>query len=184
MSTRFRYVDVETQPQLTAKRYFDVYPLSILLFFGCVIGLTTDDISAVEIVGGSTRIPAVKAIIEQVFNKPTNTTLNQDEAVSRGAALQCAILSPAVRVHDFGITDIQNFAVRIAWDIESTNPSGMEVFKPHHEFPFSRMITLQRRDPLSLELFYSDPHLKSDTFIGEFDILRKPGAIWFDGESS
>lgn len=53
-----------------------------------ILGLSTDDIAAVELVGGSTRIPAVKAIIERVFNKPTNTTLNQDEAVSRGAALQ------------------------------------------------------------------------------------------------
>lgn len=144
--------------------------LNVTVFRVLCIGLTTDDISAVEIVGGSTRIPAVKAIIEQVFNKPTNTTLNQDEAVSRGAALQCAILSPAVRVHDFGITDIQNFAVRIAWDIESSNRSEMEVFKPHHEFPFSRMITLQRRDPLSLQLFYNDPHLKSDAFIGKCQI--------------
>lgn len=121
-----------------------------------------------EIVGGSTRIPAVKAMIEQVFSKPVQTTLNQDEAVSRGAALQCAILSPAVRVHDFGITDIQNFAVRIAWDIDTPARNEMEVFKPHHEFPFSRMITLQRRDPLMLQLFYADPHLRSDAFIGRF----------------
>lgn len=130
--------------------------------------MTIDDISTVELVGGSTRIPAVKAIIEQVFSKPVQTTLNQDEAVSRGAALQCAILSPAVRVHDFGITDIQNFAVRIAWDVDTPQRNEMEVFKPHHEFPFSRMITLQRRDPLMLQLFYNDPHLRSDAFIGRF----------------
>lgn len=128
--------------------------------------MTADDIAAVEIVGGSTRIPAVKAIVEQVFGKPINTTLNQDEAVSRGAALQCAILSPAVRVHDFSITDIQNFAVRIAWDTDSQHRSEMEVFKQHHEFPFCRMITLQRRDPITLELFYADPTLRSDPFIG------------------
>lgn len=132
-------------------------------------GLSPDDISTVEIVGGSTRIPAVKAIVEQVFAKPIQTTLNQDEAVSRGAALQCAILSPAVRVNDFGITDIQNFSVRIAWDIDSSHRNEMEVFKPHHEFPFSRMITLSRRDPLSLQLFYADPHLRSDAFIGKLN---------------
>lgn len=139
-----------------------------MLIHNLSTGLTLDDISAVEIVGGSTRIPAVKAIIEQVFGKQVATTLNQDEAVSRGAALECAILSPAVRVNDFGITDIQNFAVRIAWDLDSQNRNEMEVFKPHHEFPFSRMITLQRREPLSLQLFYADPHLRSDPFIGKF----------------
>lgn len=70
-------------------------------------GLSLDDISSVEIVGGSSRIPAIKQLIEKVFHKVPSTTLNQDEAVSRGCALQCAILSPAVRVRDFSVTDVQ-----------------------------------------------------------------------------
>lgn len=82
--------------------------------------------------------------------------------------LYSAILSPAVRVHDFGITDIQNFAVRIAWDIDSPQRSEMEVFKANHELPFCRMITLARREPLTLQLFYADPHLRSDSFIGMY----------------
>ena len=53
---------------------------------------------SVEIVGGSTRIPAIKALIEKVFGKESSTTLNADEAVSRGCALQCAILSPVFKV--------------------------------------------------------------------------------------
>lgn len=70
-------------------------------------GLALDDIHSVEIVGGSSRIPAIKQLIEKVFHKVASTTLNQDEAVSRGCALQCAILSPAVRVRDFSVTDVQ-----------------------------------------------------------------------------
>lgn len=125
-----------------------------------------------EIVGGSTRIPYVKTIIESVFGQQIHTTLNQDEAVSRGAALQCAILSPAVRVHDFDTTDIQNYAVSIAWDIES-NPRNneMRVFEAGHAFPFSRLITLNRRDAFGLQLYYTDPALKSDPFIGKFRLL-------------
>lgn len=69
--------------------------------------LPLEDIHAVEIVGGSTRIPAIKQLIEKVFKKVPSTTLNQDEAVSRGCALQCAMLSPAVRVKDFSVTDVQ-----------------------------------------------------------------------------
>lgn len=57
-----------------------------------------DDIYSIEIVGGSTRIPAIKSLIEKVFGKTPNTTLNADEAVSRGCALQCAILSPTFKV--------------------------------------------------------------------------------------
>lgn len=60
-----------------------------------------------EIVGGSSRIPAIKQLIEKIFKKSPSTTLNQDEAVSRGCALQCAMLSPAVRVREFSVTDVQ-----------------------------------------------------------------------------
>ena len=51
-------------------------------------GLKKEDIDAVEIVGGSTRIPAVKDLIRKVFGKETSTTLNTDEAVARGCSLQ------------------------------------------------------------------------------------------------
>lgn len=46
------------------------------------------DISAVEIIGGATQLPAVKAQISQFFTKDVSTTLNTDEAVARGCALQ------------------------------------------------------------------------------------------------
>ena len=50
--------------------------------------LSLDDISAIEVVGGSCRIPAVKDLVRKVFNKEASTTLNGDEAVARGCALQ------------------------------------------------------------------------------------------------
>lgn len=80
------------------------------MFYGLwflFIGLPIEEIHSVEIVGGSSRIPAIKQLIEKIFKKSPSTTLNQDEAVSRGCALQCAMLSPAVRVRDFSVTDVQ-----------------------------------------------------------------------------
>lgn len=50
--------------------------------------LKAEDVSAVEIVGGATRIPAVKERIARFFGKDVSTTLNADEAVARGCALQ------------------------------------------------------------------------------------------------
>lgn len=50
--------------------------------------LKVEDVSAVEIVGGTTRIPAVKEKIAKFFGKDISTTLNADEAVARGCALQ------------------------------------------------------------------------------------------------
>lgn len=69
-----------------------------------------------ELAGGSSRIPAIKRLIEEVFGKGTSTTLNQDESVARGCALQCAMLSPAVRVRDFSVTDIQPYPIKLMWD--------------------------------------------------------------------
>lgn len=47
-----------------------------------------EDIEAVEVVGGSCRVPSIKDIISDVFKKELSTTLNMDEAVARGCALQ------------------------------------------------------------------------------------------------
>jgi heat shock protein 4 len=56
------------------------------------IELKKEDIYAVEIVGGATRIPAVKEKISKFFGKELSTTLNADEAVTRGCALQVSFL--------------------------------------------------------------------------------------------
>ena len=53
-----------------------------------ILGLSTSDIFAVELVGGTTRIPAVKDVIQDVFQTEIFTTLNADEAVARGCAIQ------------------------------------------------------------------------------------------------
>jgi heat shock protein 4 len=50
-------------------------------------GLTKEQIESVEVIGGTTRIPAVKQRIGSFFGKEISTTLNQDECVSKGCAL-------------------------------------------------------------------------------------------------
>ncbi len=61
-------------------------------------GLKASDISSVEIVGSSTRIPAIAKIMEDAFGRPPSRTMNSKECVSRGCALQCAMLSPVFKV--------------------------------------------------------------------------------------
>uniref|UniRef100_A0A8C1BJW2 Heat shock protein family H (Hsp110) member 1 n=1 Tax=Cyprinus carpio carpio TaxID=630221 RepID=A0A8C1BJW2_CYPCA len=115
------------------------------------------DISAVEIVGGATRIPAVKAQISKFFKRDVSTTLNADEAVARGCALQCAMLSPAFRVRDFSITDAIPFPVSLSWTSEADEgKSCYEIFGRNHPCPSAKMITFYRSKPFVLEVFYSD----------------------------
>lgn len=133
--------------------------------------LALDEIHSVEIVGGSTRISAIKHLIEQVFGKTASTTINQDESVSRGAALQCAIMSPAVRVREFGVTDIQNYAVKVTWDGEGSLPGGgIEVFPVFHAAPFSRLLTLNRKEPFTMTVQYAQAVPYPDLTIGRWTI--------------
>ncbi|XP_005585649.1 heat shock protein 105 kDa isoform X1 [Macaca fascicularis] len=120
--------------------------------------LKVEDVSAVEIVGGATRIPAVKERIAKFFGKDISTTLNADEAVARGCALQCAILSPAFKVREFSVTDAVPFPISLVWNHDSEDTEGVhEVFSRNHAAPFSKVLTFLRRGPFELEAFYSDP---------------------------
>jgi len=57
-------------------------------------GMEKNDINDVVLVGGSTRIPRIQELLSQYFNgKELNKSINPDEAVAYGAAVQAAILS-------------------------------------------------------------------------------------------
>jgi molecular chaperone DnaK len=60
-------------------------------------GLTAKDIDEVILVGGSTRIPKVQQIVEQFFGRKPNKSVNPDEVVAIGAAIQGAILTGEVK---------------------------------------------------------------------------------------
>jgi len=60
-------------------------------------GVRIEDINEVVMVGGSTRIPLVRAEVEKLFRARPHTELNPDEVVALGAAVQAGILSGDVK---------------------------------------------------------------------------------------
>jgi molecular chaperone DnaK len=60
-------------------------------------GLTPKDIDEVILVGGSTRIPAVQALVREMFGKEPHKGVNPDEVVAVGAAIQGGILGGDVK---------------------------------------------------------------------------------------
>ncbi|MGD1042587.1 MAG: molecular chaperone DnaK [Sedimentisphaerales bacterium] len=68
--------------------------------------LATKDIAEVLLVGGSTRIPIVQQIARELFQKEPNRSLNPDEVVAMGAAVQGAVLAGDTGVKDILLLDV------------------------------------------------------------------------------
>lgn len=60
-------------------------------------GLSPSDINEVILVGGSTRIPAIQTAVEKFFGKAPNKSVNPDEVVALGAAIQGGVLTGEVK---------------------------------------------------------------------------------------
>jgi molecular chaperone HscA len=73
--------------------------------------LTAKDIDTIVMVGGSTRVPAVKEAVSAFFGKPVNDSVNPDEVVALGAAVQADIL--AGNNKDFLLLDITPLSLGI-----------------------------------------------------------------------
>lgn len=137
-------------------------------------------LDSVEIIGGSSRVPKVKEIIQEVFKMEPNTTLNADEAVARGAALQCAILSPAFRVREFNIQDLQAHSIRIDWKGADGKPGNALIFDKNENVPLSKVLTFTRKDvsPFTIEARYHQDNFSyfPEKNIGQFTIdgLKTP----------
>lgn len=68
--------------------------------------LKAEDIDEVILVGGTTRIPALQKIVKDIFGKEPSKSVNPDEAVALGAAIQGAILNKENGVGDVVLLDV------------------------------------------------------------------------------
>jgi len=93
-------------------------------------GMEVKDLKTVEIVGGGMRVGCVKRRLGEILglsggmNYGMSATMNADEAIARGAALQSAILSPRFKVLPYEIIERTPFSVRISWDENKSSGSG------------------------------------------------------------
>eukprot|EP01104_Vermistella_antarctica_P012442 TRINITY_DN35_c0_g2_i1.p1 TRINITY_DN35_c0_g2~~TRINITY_DN35_c0_g2_i1.p1 ORF type:complete len:873 (-),score=354.80 TRINITY_DN35_c0_g2_i1:275-2893(-) len=127
-------------------------------------GYTVDQIDAVEIVGGVHRMPAVKARISAFFGgKELSHTLNSDECVAKGCALQCAILSPVFKVRDYSITECVTFPITVFHSTDGpidssvapTEDNSSELFPASSTFPSLKAMTFPRQPRFDFSARYS-----------------------------
>ena len=148
-------------------------------------GLTPDQISSVEIVGGASRMPCVQRLIQGYFGKEPSRTLNSKETVSRGCALQCAMLSPAFRVREFQVQDSFPYTVEFSWDKEGDVSTNV-VFSKGSHVPCAKMLTFYRSEPFEIEAKYSDDSdipSTAERMIGKWSIGPIPKTSTEDGKA-
>jgi len=141
-------------------------------------GIPVTEIESVEIVGGATRVPWVKELCSQAFGgAELATTLNADECVARGCALQAAMLSPLFKVREFQVEDTSPFAISIGWMASSGDPHiasnldddgdhtmvGPEgelkssvVFPANSTIGSKKMLTFKRKSGFDLKIQHTD----------------------------
>ncbi|EIW83554.1 HSP70-domain-containing protein [Coniophora puteana RWD-64-598 SS2] len=124
-------------------------------------GLTIEQIDTVELVGGSTRVPAVRQRIQAALGgKTLSTTLNQDEAIARGTTFACAFLSPTFRVREFTIHDITHYPIKVNWESSASDPDDdteLLVFPRGNGIPSTKVLTFYRKGPFDIEAQYAEP---------------------------
>ena len=138
--------------------------------------LSVSDLDAIEMVGGCTRVPSIKNAIQKFFGKPLSFTLNQDEAIARGCAFSCAILSPVFRVRDFSVHDIISYPIEFTWEKSPDIPDEdtcLTVFNKGNVLPSTKILTFYRKQPFHLEARYANPKGlpgKMNPWIGRFSV--------------
>ena len=138
--------------------------------------LKVEDIDAIEMVGGCTRVPSIKDAIAKFYGRPLSYTLNQDEAIARGCTFGCAILSPVFRVRDFSVHDIVNYPVEFVWEQSPDIPdedTSLTVFNKGNVMPSTKILTFYRKQPFDLEARYAKPDQlpgKTNPWIGRFSV--------------
>ena len=137
-------------------------------------GLKTTEIDAVIMVGGSTRVPLVKDKVSDYFGKPVNDSVNPDEVVAIGAAVQADIL--AGNNKDFLLLDITPLSLGI-----ETMGGLMDVLIPRNaKIPnrASRQYTTQKegQGAMRISVFQGERDLvQHNRKLAEFNFKGIPG---------
>ncbi|ORX43253.1 the 70-Kda heat shock cognate protein from rattus Norvegicus in post-Atp hydrolysis state [Piromyces finnis] len=134
--------------------------------------LNKSDISEIVMVGGSTRIPKIQELVSSYFDgKKIRKTINPDEAVAQGAAIQAACLSgdQSESIRDYELQD----AIPLSLGVESEKGLMSIIIKRNSTFPIKKTVTCitceDNQNSVFIRIFQGERSLvKDNILLGEF----------------
>ena len=141
--------------------------------------LKPEDIAEVLLVGGSTRIPLVQSEVERFFKKAPNHSLNPDEVVSMGAAIQGGVLSGDVT--DIVLLDVTPLTL----GVEANGGLMVPLIERNTTIPTKKTklfsTTVDNQTSVSINVYQGERQFANENrFLGQFelaDIEPAPRAV-------
>lgn len=148
--------------------------------------MNTSNIQEVVIVGGSSRIPKIQTMVQELFNgKKLNKSVNLDEAVVEGAAIMAAHLQGYKSVSGLCVEDVASFSLSYsARGVSSTLVNRATVIPTNALVKFD-IFQHNPTEEIVLSVLKEEDHLiTSDTLLGQFKLKPFSGVSKIDSQLS
>jgi len=128
-----------------------------------------DSVTAVEVIGGGSRVPSFKNAVSEGFNCQAGFTLNASESIARGCAITAATFSPLFQVREYVVNEAPLCPIMLGYHSDKAETSSSVAFLPEvnktmavlrdtDRYPKTLELTFQRSDQFDLYAFYDETH--------------------------
>lgn len=138
-------------------------------------GVTPKDIDKVVLVGGMTRMPYIRKLTEDIFKQKPDTSINPDEAVAKGAAIQAGIISGSVQ--DTVLLDV----IPMSLGIETVGGVFSKIVEKNTTIPFKQeeifTTSKDNQTEVAIKIYQGDSEkVDNNKYLGELLLKDIPPA--------
>jgi molecular chaperone DnaK len=138
-------------------------------------GIAKDQVDEVILVGGMTRMPRVREVVEQFFGSKPHTGVNPDEVVAMGAAIQAGVLQGDVK--DVLLLDVTPLSL----GIETLGGVFTRMIDRNTTIPTKKSQTYStaedNQNAVTIKVFQGEREMAADNkLLGNFDLIGIPAA--------